>query len=132
MAYSTVVARHKTREVGVGDHVVGGDNPIWVQSMTTTNTFDAAETIAQIKRLEDVGCEIVRVTVPKKEDVEACKVIRPQIKLPLIADIHYDYRMALACLEATTADGRPAVDKIRINPGNIGGDERFKEVVRKA
>ena len=132
MAYSTVVTRHKTREVGVGDTVVGGENPIWVQSMTTTNTFDVEETVAQIHRLEEAGCEIVRVTVPKKEDVEACKVIRSRIKIPLIADIHYDYRMALACLDATTDDGRPAVDKIRINPGNIGGDERFKEVVRKA
>ena len=132
MAYSTVVSRHKTREVGVGDHVVGGANPIWVQSMTTTNTFDIAETIAQIQKLEEAGCEIVRVTVPKKEDVEACRAIRSRIKIPLIADIHYDYRMALACLDATTDDGRPAVDKIRINPGNIGGDERFKEVVRKA
>ena len=70
MAYSTTVQRHKTREVGVGDHVVGGDNPIWVQSMTTTNTFDAEATLAQIRRLEEAGCEIVRVTVPKKEDVE--------------------------------------------------------------
>jgi (E)-4-hydroxy-3-methylbut-2-enyl-diphosphate synthase len=132
MAYSTVVARHKTREVGLGGVVVGGESPIWVQSMTTTNTFDVAETVAQIQRLEEAGCEIVRVTVPKKEDVEACKAIRSRIKIPLIADIHYDYRMALACLDATTDDGRPAVDKIRINPGNIGGDERFKEVVRKA
>jgi len=132
MAYSTVVTRHKTREVGVGDHVVGGANPIWVQSMTTTNTFDAEETLAQILRLEEAGCELIRVTVPKKEDVEACRWIRARIKLPLIADIHYDYRMALACLEATTDTGRPAVDKIRINPGNIGGEERFKEVVRKA
>ena len=66
MAYSTVVARHRTREVNVGGTVVGGDNPIWVQSMTTTNTFDAAETIAQIRRLEEAGCELVRVTVPKK------------------------------------------------------------------
>ncbi len=132
MAYSTVVTRHKTREVSVGDRLVGGDNPIWIQSMTTTNTFDVAETVAQILRMEEAGCEIVRVTVPKKEDVEACRAIRSRIKLPLIADIHYDYRMALACLDATTDDGRPAVDKIRINPGNIGGDERFKEVVRKA
>jgi (E)-4-hydroxy-3-methylbut-2-enyl-diphosphate synthase len=132
MAYSTVVTRHKTREVGVGDHVVGGANPIWVQSMTTTNTFDLEETLAQILRLEEAGCELIRVTVPKKEDVEACKWLRARIKLPLIADIHYDYRMALACLEATTDTGRPAVDKIRINPGNIGGEERFKEVVRKA
>ena len=72
------------------------------------------------------------MTVPKKEDVEGVKAIRDQIKIPLIADIHYDYRMALACLEARTPSGRRAVDKIRINPGNIGGDERFKEVVRKA
>jgi (E)-4-hydroxy-3-methylbut-2-enyl-diphosphate synthase len=132
MAYSTVVTRHKTRVVKVGDHEVGGENPIWVQSMTTTNTFDAEATIAQIERLEEAGCELIRVTVPKKEDVEACRLIRSRIKLPLIADIHYDYRMALACLDAKTDDGRPAVDKIRINPGNIGGEERFKEVVRKA
>lgn len=132
MAYSTTVTRHKTREVAIDDHVVGGENPIWVQSMTTTNTFDAAETLEQIRRLEEAGCEVVRVTVPKKEDVEGCKAIRDHIKIPLIADIHYDYRMALACLEATTPSGRRAVDKIRINPGNIGGIERFKEVVRKA
>src|SRR5215475_6002203 len=132
MAYSTVVARHKTREVGVGDHVVGGSNPIWVQSMTTTNTFDAQATLEQIHRLEEAGCELIRVTVPKKEDVAACKLIRDRIKLPLIADIHYDYRMALACLDAVTPSGRPAVDKIRINPGNIGGEERFKEIVRRA
>src|SRR5579862_8592185 len=112
MAYATAVQRHKTREVSVGDHLVGGEQPISVQSMTTTNTFDVAETLAQIHRLEEAGCEIVRVTVPKKEDVEACKAIRDQINLPLIADIHYDYRMALQCLEAVTPSGKPAVDKI--------------------
>jgi (E)-4-hydroxy-3-methylbut-2-enyl-diphosphate synthase len=132
MAYATTVERHKTREVKLGDKIVGGDNPIWVQSMTTTNTFDVAATLEQIHRLEEAGCEIIRVTVPKKEDVEACKLIRDEISIPLIADIHYDYRMALQCLEAVTPSGRPAVDKIRINPGNIGGEERFKEVVRKA
>lgn len=132
MAYSTSVARHKTREVGLGNHVVGGDHPILVQSMTTSNTFDVEETVGQILRLEEAGCEVIRVTVPKKEDVEACKAIRPRINIPLIADIHYDYRMALACLDAKTDAGKPAVDKIRINPGNIGGVERFKEVVRKA
>ena len=132
MAYSTTVARHKTREVAVGDQVVGGDRPILVQSMTTTNTFDVDQTVEQIHRLEEAGCELIRVTVPKKDDVEACKAIRPRIKLPLIADIHYDYRMALACLDATTDDGKRAVDKIRINPGNLGGIERFKEVIRKA
>ena len=132
MAYSTTIQRHKTRVVSVGDHAVGGETPIAVQSMTTTNTFDVAETIAQILRLEEAGCEIVRVTVPKKEDVEACKLIRDQIHIPLIADIHFDYRMALACLDAVTPSGKRAIDKIRINPGNIGGAERFKEVVRKA
>ena len=132
MAYSTTITRHKTREVAVGDVIVGGENPIWVQSMTTTNTFDVADTIAQIHRLEEANCEIVRVTVPKKEDVAACALIRDQIKIPLIADIHFDYRMALACLDAVTPSGRRAIDKIRINPGNIGGVDRFKEVVRKA
>jgi (E)-4-hydroxy-3-methylbut-2-enyl-diphosphate synthase len=132
MAYSTTVKRHTTCEVAIGDHVVGGAYPIAVQSMTTTNTFDVPETLAQIRRLEEAGCEIVRVTVPKKEDVEGVKSIRDQIRIPLIADIHFDYRMALACLEARTPSGRRAVDKIRINPGNIGGEERFKEVVRKA
>ena len=132
MAYSTTITRHKTREVGVGGVVVGGSNPIWVQSMTTTNTFDVDETVAQILRLEEAGCEIVRVTVPKKEDVVACGLIRDRINIPLIADIHFDYRMALACLDAVTPSGKRAVDKIRINPGNIGGVDRFKEVVRKA
>jgi (E)-4-hydroxy-3-methylbut-2-enyl-diphosphate synthase len=132
MAYATTVPRHKTREVGLGRHVVGGDHPIWVQSMTTTNTFDVAATLEQVRRLEEAGCEIVRVTVPKPEDVEGVKALRDQMQVPLIADIHYDYRMALACLEARTPSGRPAVDKVRINPGNIGGVERFKEVVRKA
>jgi (E)-4-hydroxy-3-methylbut-2-enyl-diphosphate synthase len=132
MAYSTTVTRHKTREVGLGGHVIGGDHPIRVQSMTTTSTFDVGATVAQILRLEEAGCEVVRVTVPKKADVEGCKSIRARINVPLIADIHYDYRMALACLDATTEGGRPAVDKIRVNPGNIGGIERYKEVVRKA
>lgn len=132
MAYATTVPRHKTREVAIDDHIVGGDNPIWVQSMTTTNTFDAEATLAQIRRLEEAGCEVVRVTVPKKEDVAGCAAIRDRMKIPLIADIHYDYRMALACLDAVTPNGRRAVDKIRINPGNIGGYERFKEVVLKA
>jgi (E)-4-hydroxy-3-methylbut-2-enyl-diphosphate synthase len=132
MAYATTVTRHKTREVGLDKHIVGGDNPIWVQSMTTTNTFDVEATLTQIRRLEEAGCEIIRVTVPKTEDVEGVKLLRDHINIPLIADIHYDYRMALACLEAKTPSGRRAVDKIRINPGNIGAVERYKEVVRKA
>lgn len=132
MAYASTIVRHKTREVAVGGTVVGGSNPIWVQSMTTTNTYDAEATIAQIIRLQDAGCEIARVTVPKKDDLAALPYIRSRINIPLIADIHFDYRMALGCLEAKTPDGRPAVDKIRINPGNIGGEERYKEVVKKA
>jgi len=132
MAYSTTVTRHKTREVGVGDHIVGGDNPIWVQSMTTTDTFNVQATLDQIHRLEEAGCEIVRVTVPKKEDAAAVGEIRSRIKIPLIADIHFDYRMALACMEAKTPDGKRAVDKIRINPGNIGGRKRYEDVIRMA
>ena len=132
MAYSTTVARHKTREVAVGDKVVGGTNPIWIQSMTTTNTFESDPTVEQILKLEEAGCEIVRVTVPKKEDVVACMAFRDRIHIPLIADIHYDYRMALACLDAVTPSGKRALDKIRINPGNLGSIDRFKEVIRKA
>lgn len=117
--------RHKTREVRVGDKLVGGDNPIWVQSMTTTDTFDVEATVAQIKRLEEAGCEIVRVTVPKPEDAGALTQIRKRIGIPLICDIHFDYKMALTALDHP-------VDKIRINPGNIGGYDRFRQVIRKA
>jgi (E)-4-hydroxy-3-methylbut-2-enyl-diphosphate synthase len=117
--------RHKTREVVVGGTSIGGDNPIRVQSMTTTDTFDVAATVAQIKRLEEAGCELVRVTVPKPEDASALTAIRKQIGIPLICDIHFDYKMALMALEHP-------VDKIRINPGNIGGYDRFRQVIRKA
>lgn len=117
--------RHKTRPVPVGPLVFGADNPVWVQSMTTTDTFDVAGTVAQIHRLEEAGCELVRVTVPKPEDAGALSQIREQIRIPLICDIHFDYKMALAALDHP-------VDKIRINPGNIGGTERFRQVVRKA
>jgi (E)-4-hydroxy-3-methylbut-2-enyl-diphosphate synthase len=117
--------RHKTREVAVGETVIGGDNPIRVQSMTTTDTFDVAATVAQIKRLEEAGCELARVTVPKPEDVSALTAIRKQIGIPLICDIHFDYKMALTALDHP-------VDKIRINPGNIGGYDRFRQVIRKA
>ena len=122
--------RHKTREVKVGSRVFGGNNPIWVQSMTTTDTFDVEATVAQIHRLEEAGCELVRVTVPKPEDAGALSEIKKRIGIPLICDIHFDYKMALAALDHP-------VDKIRINPGNINkaGDtthERFRAVVRKA
>src|SRR3954453_7228268 len=117
--------RHKTREVRVGDKIVGGNNPVWVQSMTTTDTFDVEATVAQIKRLEEAGCELVRVTVPKPEDAGALTRIKNRIGIPLICDIHFDYKMALAALD-------PPIDKTRINPGNIGGNDRFRQVVRKA
>jgi (E)-4-hydroxy-3-methylbut-2-enyl-diphosphate synthase len=117
--------RHRTREVAVGGVVIGGQNPIRVQSMTTTDTFDADATIAQIKRLEEAGCELVRVTVPKPEDASALSAIKKKIGIPLICDIHFDYKMALMALDHP-------VDKIRINPGNIGGYDRFRQVIRKA
>ena len=94
--YQHSFQRHKTREVGVGNLVVGGDNPIWVQSMTTPDTHLVEETVAQIHRLEEAGCEIVRVTVPKPEDAAVLGEIKRRIRLPLICDIHFDYKMALA------------------------------------
>ncbi|MBA4064637.1 MAG: 4-hydroxy-3-methylbut-2-en-1-yl diphosphate synthase [Isosphaera sp.] len=122
--------RHKTREVNVGGVVIGGSNPVAVQSMTTTDTFDVDATVRQIRALEEAGCELVRVTVPKPEDAGALTEIRKRIGIPLICDIHFDYKMALAALDHP-------VDKIRINPGNINkaGDathDRFRQVVRKA
>jgi (E)-4-hydroxy-3-methylbut-2-enyl-diphosphate synthase len=123
--YEHKFQRHRTREVRVGDKVVGGDNPIWVQSMTTTDTHAFDATLAEIRRMEEAGCELIRVTVPKLEDAAVLGEIKKHIKVPLICDIHFDYKMALAALDHP-------VDKIRINPGNIGGLDRFKQVVRKA
>lgn len=123
--YQHKTVRHKTREVRVGPLVIGGDNPIWVQSMTTPDTHEFEETIAQIRRLEEAGCELVRVTVPKPEDAAVLSEIKKRISIPLICDIHFDYKMALAALDHP-------VDKIRINPGNIGGMDRFRQVLRKA
>src|SRR5438445_6016476 len=125
MAYQHMFKRHKTREVRVGDKIVGGDNPIWVQSMTTTDTYDVEATVAEIERMEAAGCEIVRVTVPKPQDAAVLGEIRKRIHLPLICDIHFDYKMALAALDHP-------IDKIRINPGNIGGMEPFRQVRPKA
>jgi (E)-4-hydroxy-3-methylbut-2-enyl-diphosphate synthase len=123
--YQSTYARHKTREVKVGPLVFGGDNPIWVQSMTTTDTPLVDKTVAEIHRLEEAGCELVRVTVPGPRDLDAITEIKKRIRIPLICDIHYDYRMALGCLDLP-------IDKVRINPGNIGGKERYLQVVRKA
>lgn len=125
MAYQHTFRRHKTRAVRVGNLVVGGDNPILVQSMTTPDTHDVEATVTQIHRLEEAGCELVRVTVPKPEDAAVLGVIKKRIGIPLICDIHFDYKMALAALDHP-------VDKIRINPGNIGGMDRFRQVLRKA
>src|SRR5216684_6454830 len=125
MPYQHTFTRHKTREVRVGDKIVGGQHPIWVQSMTTTYTHDVDATVAEILRMEEAGCEIVRVTVPKKGDAAVLGEIKRRIKLPLICDIHFDYKMALAALDHP-------VDKIRINPGNIGGYDRYRQVIRKA
>src|SRR5438128_11813010 len=117
--------RHKTREVRVGNLVIGGDHPIVVQSMTTPDTYKVVETVAEILRLEEAGCELVRVTVPKPQDAAVLSEIKKRIHVPLICDIHFDYKMAIAALDYP-------VDKIRINPGNIGGYDRYRQVIRKA
>lgn len=125
MAYQHPFKRHKTREVGVGNLVIGGDNPIIVQSMTTPDTNNIEATVKEIHRLEEAGCELVRVTVPKPEDAHALTTIKSRINLPLICDIHFDYKMALLAMDHP-------IDKIRINPGNIGGYDRYRQVIRKA
>ncbi|MCQ2500171.1 MAG: flavodoxin-dependent (E)-4-hydroxy-3-methylbut-2-enyl-diphosphate synthase [Lachnospiraceae bacterium] len=116
------MARMKTREIRIGNRVIGGENPILIQSMTNTKTEDVEATVAQIRALTDAGCEIVRCTVPTMEAAEALKEIKKQISIPLVADIHFDYRLAIAAMEN-------GADKIRINPGNIGSSERVKAVV---
>ncbi|MCB7317958.1 flavodoxin-dependent (E)-4-hydroxy-3-methylbut-2-enyl-diphosphate synthase [Lacrimispora sp. 210928-DFI.3.58] len=117
--------RKHTRTVKIGDRVIGGGNPILIQSMCNTKTENAADTIAQIHRLEQAGCEIIRVAVPTMEAAKALAEIKKQIHIPLVADIHFDYRLAIAAIEN-------GADKIRINPGNIGESSRVKAVVDKA
>ncbi|WP_314874032.1 flavodoxin-dependent (E)-4-hydroxy-3-methylbut-2-enyl-diphosphate synthase [Stomatobaculum longum] len=117
--------RHKTRTVRIGDVAIGGDNPIRIQSMCNTKTENVEATVAQIRALAAAGCEIIRVAVPNEAAALALKDIRRQIKLPLVADIHFDYRLALAAMEN-------GADKIRINPGNIGEDWKLREVVNAA
>lgn len=117
--------RHKTRVVRIGDVAIGGENPIRIQSMCNTKTEDVEATVAQIRALTAAGCEIVRVAVPTMAAAEAVGEIRRQIKIPLVADIHFDYRLALAAMEH-------GADKIRINPGNIGEDWKLREVVNAA
>ena len=117
--------RDHTRTVKIGDRVIGGGNPVLIQSMTNTPTEDVEATVAQIKRLEKAGCEIIRCTVPTMEAALALKEIKKQIKIPLVADIHFDYKMAIAAMEN-------GADKIRINPGNIGSRDRVLAVVKEA
>lgn len=120
-----MILREQTREVAIGNRKIGGKNPILIQSMTNTKTEDVKATVEQIHRLEKAGCEIIRCTVPTLEAAEAIKEIKKQISIPLVADIHFDYRMAIAAMEN-------GADKIRINPGNIGSRERLQAVVETA
>lgn len=114
-----------TREVKVGNLVIGGNNKIVIQSMTNTPTWDVEKTVKQIKELESAGCEMVRVTVNTIEAAEAIGKIKKEIKVPLVADIHFDYRLALKAMEN-------GIDKLRINPGNIGDEEKVRLVVEMA
>ncbi len=117
--------RENTRVVQIGNRKIGGGNPILIQSMTNTKTEDVEATVAQILALEKAGCEIIRCTVPTEEAARAVSEIKKQIHIPLVADIHFDYRMAIAAIEN-------GADKIRINPGNIGSAEKVKAVVDAA
>ena len=114
--------RQRTKQVSIGGVVIGGGNPVRIQSMTNTKTEDVAATVAQIRRLEEAGCEIVRCTCPTEAACESVREIKKQIHIPLVADIHFDYRMALSAVQN-------GADKIRINPGNIGGEDRIVQVV---
>ncbi len=120
-----MVARRKTRQIKVGKVVIGGDAPVVVQSMTNTDTRDIDATVAQIKGLEGGGCEVVRVAVPDNEAAEALGRIKGSIEIPIIADIHFDYKLALLSMEQ-------GVDGLRLNPGNIGDKKRIEYVVKAA
>ena len=117
--------RDHTKEILIGNRTIGGGNPIAIQSMTNTRTEDVEATVAQILELEAAGCDIIRSTVPTEEAARAIRQIKERIHIPLVADIHFDYRLAIAAIEN-------GADKIRINPGNIGGPERIREVVAAA
>ena len=122
MRGNAMTHRERTKTVNIGGLQVGGGAPVRIQSMTNTKTQDVAATVAQILRLEEAGCEIVRCTVPDAEAAAAIPEIKQQIHIPFVADIHFDYRLALAAVEN-------GADKIRINPGNIGGEDRILQVV---
>ncbi len=117
--------RDDTKKITIGDRVIGGGSPILIQSMTNTKTDDIQATVNQIEELEKAGCDIIRCTVPDMKSAEAIKEIKKRIHIPLVADIHFDYHMAIAAIEN-------GADKIRINPGNIGGFENVAKVTAKA
>ena len=119
------IKRKLTKEVNIGGVKIGGNNPVAIQSMCNTDTRDIKSTVNQILKLEDAGCEIIRVAVLDMEAAECINSIKKQIHIPLVADIHFDYRLALKCMEG-------GIDKIRINPGNIGDEDRIKQVVTMA
>jgi len=125
VAHTNEIARRKTRQIQVGDVLVGGDAPISVQSMTNTETCDVAATVAQVEALQSAGADIVRVSVPSMEAAEAFGEIRKKVSVPLVSDIHFDYRIALRVAEL-------GADCLRINPGNIGREDRVREVVAAA
>ncbi|MDP2283881.1 MAG: flavodoxin-dependent (E)-4-hydroxy-3-methylbut-2-enyl-diphosphate synthase [Pseudohongiella sp.] len=125
MMSTSPIIRRQSRRIMVGNVPVGGGAPIAVQSMTNTETCDVAATVAQIKRLEAVGADIVRVSVPSMEAAEAFRLIRQQVSVPLVADIHFDYLIALKVAEY-------GVDCLRINPGNIGSEKRIRAVIDAA
>ena len=114
--------KRMTKEVHIGNRVIGGANPILIQSMTNTKTEDVAATVAQIQKLTKAGCDIIRCAVPTMEAAKALGEIKKQIEIPVVADIHFDYKLAIAAMEN-------GADKIRINPGNIGSVDRVKAVV---
>ena len=117
--------RKKTKEIHIGDKVIGNGTPILIQSMTNTKTQDVAATVDQIRRLTAAGCDIIRCAVPDMEAARALSQIKKEITIPLVADIHFDYRLAIAAIEN-------GADKIRINPGNIGSRDRVQAVVDAA
>lgn len=120
-----IMYRDNTKVVKIGDRVIGGGNPILIQSMTNTKTQDVSGTVKQINLLADAGCDIIRCAVPDMEAAKAIKEIKKNISIPLVADIHFDYKLAIAAMEN-------GADKIRINPGNIGNKDRVREVVNVA
>ena len=120
-----MIKRRPARKIAIGNRVIGGEEPILIQSMTNTRTEDVQSTVRQIERLEKAGCEIIRCAVPTMEAARALHEIKKQISIPLVADIHFDYRLAIAAIEN-------GADKIRINPGNIGSNEKIRAVVDAA